>query len=149
MRQLPLIFFLLIIGTVAITAVGGAEVKDPKPSGEDERLRLRRVEEQLIEELRKSVDCKMHPGNLYCHLESRGLKLVWAGANAPGGGTIYVHSIGAGQYLSPVGCRCISITFHLSEFDQVTALIRDDARIESIWDRSVPEWCARVEKQLE
>jgi len=72
-------------------------------------------EQQLAEHLQSLTKCEMIPppteDSLYCRLEFRGLKLQFAGVNAPGGGTIYVEALGENQMLYPKGRRCIVVRF--------------------------------------
>jgi hypothetical protein len=59
----------------------------------------------------------------------------FAGANAPGGGTIYVNSLGKNQTLSAKGRRCIEIEFkdkdlRVKDFSLgATILFKDDATV--------------------
>lgn len=75
----------------------------------------RRMDERLASNLQGLITCKSLPGspdgNVYCNLKFRGLDMDFAGANAPGGGTIYVNSLGKNQMLSARGRRCFLIEF--------------------------------------
>jgi hypothetical protein len=65
----------------------------------------------------------------------RGLDIEFAGANAPGGGTIYVNGLGKNQMLSARGRRCFLIEFKNEDLvsegftSGASILFRDDATV--------------------
>jgi len=115
-----------------------------KRSGAAERIEKRieqqkQMDQRLASELQGLITCKSYSGppegNLYCHLKFRGLDMDFAGANAPGGGTIYVNSLGKNQILSARGRRCFTIEFKDADLRAegfsggATILFRDDATV--------------------
>ena len=99
----------------------------------------KQMDERLASELQGLITCTSFSvpseGNLYCNLKFRGLDMDFAGANAPGGGTIYVNSLGKNQTLSAKGRRCIEIEFkdkdlRVKDFSLgATILFKDDATV--------------------
>jgi hypothetical protein len=126
MRRHVILFGSLVLaviysGAFAQTAVTAARAK----------------EEALASELRKLISCtsmsELRESNLYCKLSYRGLSIDFAGVNAPGGGSIYVTSMGAKQTISNQGRRCILVIFDDSDLKTSGVgshiLLRDDATV--------------------
>jgi hypothetical protein len=99
----------------------------------------RKMDERLASDLQGLITCKSFPGppdgNVYCNLKFRGLDMDFAGANATGGGTIYVNSLGKNQMLSARGRRCFLIEFKDTDLRAegftmgAHILFRDDATV--------------------
>lgn len=86
-------------------------------SAADSVLRqLQAVEAKIIEPLRKSMKCESvsvaGEGNLYCRTGFRGLEVEFSGANAPGGGSIYINALGKNQTVTNLGSRCLVVIFN-------------------------------------
>src|SRR5262249_25294741 len=105
---LPLVFFSCSLPIVFL-AFGADQ------NGNKRIEQQKKMDQRLASELQGLITCKSHSlpseGNLYCNLKFRGLDMEFAGANAPGGGTIYVKSMGKNQTLSARGLRCFLIEF--------------------------------------
>ena len=82
---------------------------------DDQVARAKQLEANVIGDMTKALSCKSFPilkeGNLYCHTEYRGLKVEFAGVNAPNGGAVYVTSMGPNQRLTNLGRRCLLVEF--------------------------------------
>jgi hypothetical protein len=125
--------FLSLVSSVLIAASAADDQVN-------ERIeRQKEMDEQLASRLQELMKCKSLPGppngNVYCNLQFRGLDMDFAGANAPGGGTIYVNSLGKNQTLHAVGRRCLAIEFkdrdlHSEGFTMGAGILfRDDATV--------------------
>ena len=118
-------FFALAVSSCLFASQARTEDKDPFAA-----LNVRR--DQVIEQLNKSMKCDSL-SELYCHTEFRGLKVEFAGVNSPSGGTLYVHSIGSNQTVSPFGNRCLEVEFSDKDLAQgiipVQVIFRNDAKI--------------------
>jgi hypothetical protein len=112
--------------------------------GEEENIKTviekqKQMDQQLASKLQGLMTCKSYSdppeANLYCNLKFRGLDMDFAGANAPGGGTIYVNSLGKNQMLSAKGRRCLEIQFKDNDLRAegfsrgAMILFRDDATV--------------------
>lgn len=99
---------------------------------------LNRRRDQVIEEITKSIACQSTPNsNLYCHAKFRGLEVEFAEVtNSKPGGTLYVHSLGANQTVSPFGNNCLEVKFADNDLKQgifpVQVILRNDGKVFSI-----------------
>lgn len=129
---LALVFFSCLLSIVFVAS--GAE-----ESIEKRIEKQKQMDQRLASELQGLITCKSYSGppegNLYCNLKFRGLDMDFAGANAPGGGTIYVNSLGKNQMLSATGRRCFLIEFKDKDLRAegfpggATILFRDNATV--------------------
>lgn len=96
-------------------------------------------EESIATELRRGLKCESMPhfkeGGLYCSVTYRGLSVEFAGVNAPGGGSVYVHSMGKNQTLTNLGRRCLLVIFSDPDLKPegigAHVILRDDATFAS------------------
>ena len=107
----------------------------------------------LVGHLTKLTACHRLPNvsqsKMYCELEFRGLRLEFAGIDAPGGGTIYAYSLGPRQMLSSLGRRCLEVVFSDPDLRipgrpslvGTGIIFRNDAHITHKFDNR-PEWDA-------
>lgn len=109
-----------------------------------------RKEQALVRTLKNAMTCKnmqvYEKGDLYCTIDFRGLRLEFAGVNAPGGGAIYVTSLGKNQTIGMRGSRCMTVGFSagLRGITDANVLFRDDGTITHVYqNREAWQSCER------
>ena len=106
--------------------------------------RIQALERKVIAEMKRSMTCKSFPelseANLYCSTKFRGLEIDFAGVNAPGGGMIYVRSMGLNQLIGNLSGKCLLVFF--KDEDLTTGswwthiILRNDTVIEGYLSKS-------------